>query len=107
MLVIILIVMIVLLISTSGAAARLEARVLTDIERGSYEETPGTVRIVRDLRAAGVVTDEGGRMIVNVGARAAHMARRKARRIRYALIVTSIAGLLAIAIKVLLGRQGQ
>ncbi len=107
MLVIILVVMVILLISTSGTAARLEVKVLTDIERGTYEETPGTARIAHDLRAAGVVTDDGARMVVNADARAAHLARRKAQRIRYALIVTSIAGLVAVATKLLLDRQGQ
>ena len=107
MLVIILVIMVVLLISTSGTAARLEGRVLTDIERGSYEETPGTARLLRELRTAGVVTDDGGRMVVNAEARTAHLARRKAQRIRYALIVTSLAGLVAVATKLLLDRQGR
>jgi len=104
MLVIILAVLAILIISTSGAGARLEGRVLADIERGTYEETPGTARIVQRLRAQGVIRVDAGRQVIDANARAARAVAAKARVIRMAIIVVSIAGLLAVVTKLLLGR---
>ena len=104
MLVLILAVLAILIISTSGAGARLEGRVLADIERGTYEETPGTARIVQRLRAQGVIRDDAGRPVIDAKARAARGVAAKARVIRMAIIVVSIAGLLAVVTKLLLGR---
>jgi len=105
MLVIILAVLAILIISTSGAGARLEGRVLADIERGTYEETPGTARIVQRLRAQGVIRDDAGGPVIDAKARAARAVAAKARVIRMAIIVVSIAGLLAVVTKLLLGRS--
>ena len=105
MLAIILAVLAVLLISTANSGARLESKVLTDIERGTYEETPGTAKIVQRLRLLGVVTDDAdGRMTVNADARAARTAASRTQRIRLSIIVISLAGLTAVAIKLLLDR---
>ncbi len=105
MLVIILAVLAILLISTAGSGARLEAKVLTDIERGTYEQTPGTARIVARLRELGVVReDAAGRMTVDTEARIARAAAARAQVIRQAIIVVSVAGLVAVATKLWLGR---
>lgn len=105
MLVIILAVLAILLISTAGSGARLEVRVLTDIERGTYEQTPGTATIVTRLRELGVVREDAdGRLTVDADARITRAAAAKARVIRQAIIVVSVAGLVAVATKLLLDR---
>ncbi len=105
MLVIILAVLAILLISTAGSGARLEGKVLADIERGTYEQTPGTAKIVARLRELGVVReDAAGRLTVDSEARIARAATARAQVIRQAIIVVSVAGLVAVATKLWLGR---
>jgi hypothetical protein len=106
MLVVIIAIFAILIISTSSAGARLEGRVLADIERGTYEETPGTAKIVQRLRAQGVIRDDDGRPTVDAAARSARVAAAKAQVVRTAIIVISAAGLLAVATKLLLDRSG-
>lgn len=107
MLAISLLILAMLVISTASAGARLEGRVLADIEQGRYESTPGTAKLVAQLRAEGVVRDVDGRLTVDPDARAARTARGRQRVTRTAVIAISVAGLVAVATKLLLDRQGQ
>lgn len=107
MLAISLLILALFFISTASSGARLEGRVLLDIEQGRYEATPGTAKLVRQLQAEGVVREDNGRLTVDTAARADRAARAKARVMRTAVITLSATGLIAVATKLLLDRQGQ
>ncbi|MDZ7632198.1 MAG: hypothetical protein U5K74_12860 [Gemmatimonadaceae bacterium] len=106
MLIVLLALVAILLISSAGARRRLETKVIADIEGDRYQETPGTAKIVAQLRTAGVVTDVDGRMVIDAAQRAARAKAGAAQMVRQAIIVVSVAGLIAIATKLLLDRSG-
>ncbi len=96
----------ILLISSAGARRRLETKVIADIEGDRYEETPGTAKIVAQLRTAGVVKEVAGRLTIDDERRAARAIAARGEMVRQAIIVVSATGLVAIATKLLLDRSG-
>jgi hypothetical protein len=105
MLVVLLALVAILLISSAGARRRLETKVIADIEGDRYQETPGTARIVDELRTAGVVRDADGRLVIDPELRTARAKAATGRMVRQAIIVVSVSGLLAVVTKLLLGRS--